>query len=877
MAQTETLDFELEIEQAGADGLLQVNVLNAPGGDASLRIDPAALPPPAPEPPATLQEARTVGGDLFNALFQGDIRSRYDVSRRLAQAQKAALRIRLRIEPPEVAALPWELLFDARSDEFLALSRSTPVVRYIPSSEPVQPLTVKGALNVLLMGASPQGLPAVNLAQERARIEEALAPLRRTRRVSIQWIEGQNEEALRQALQAGEWHAFHYIGHAQLNEATGNGELLLAGADGSAAPLEAATLRSLLRDHGSMRLAVLNACEGARSDESAPFASLAAQLVQGGLPAVVAMQSEITADAAGRFTSGFYGALAQNLPLDAAVSEARKAMRSDGADAQWSTPALYLRARDGRIWKVEPGTRRQVLAAVVGGIGLLLTLWGLWALVYFWAIPHFWPTQMLGDFGIAVAQIGVLGENGRMSKSALGETVSNSIYRTLDDTYQDYREALALNPDNPEENAAGFLVDRPITIWHDSLGRAVKNVTFGMIEGATPQERKEAAAKLADHIGAEIVVYGHIDEGENADEVTLEFYYDTPSRDGEPDATAGNHNMGLPISSRVSFNDNPDRATLNLRPPLAERTQILFWITQALSLILNNQPEDALTLLEAAEGRIRWNEQNGRDLFELVRGQAALLARDLPTALASSTLAAERNSNYVNALMLKGQTLYDWAQLFYLRDAPIPEAQATCYNTAGVENAAASLEEARAGATEAVETLQAALAKAESFPPGTLSPQTVTFIHMSLGLAWRIVGYTQADSGNSAGAAEAYVQSAAAFDEALNRLSLDEQPQYVGWTLAGLGATQEAQWDLLAQQADEAGRAGDSAAAEAAAQQSLPFLRQAVDTYQACVELEGDTENNEIFQTRVLECACKPFLQQASETLSCLEGGPCSQ
>lgn len=877
MAPTETLDFELEIEHADGSGLVQVNVLNAPGGDASLRVDPAAFPSPVLEPPATLQEARIVGGDLFNALFQGDVRSRYDVSRRLAQAQKAALRIRLRIEPPELAALPWELLFDARSDEFLALSRSTPVVRYIPSGEPLQPITVKGALNVLIMGASPAELPAVNLAQERARVEDALAPLRRTRRVSVTWIEGQSEEALRQALQTGEWHVFHYIGHAQLNSETGTGELLLAGSDGRAAPLDAATLRSLLRDHGSLRLAVLNACEGARSDESAPFAGLAAQLVQGGLPAVVAMQREISADAAGLFTSGFYGALASNLPLDAAVSEARKAMRSDGADAQWSTPVLYLRARDGRIWEVTPGTRRQLAAAIIGGVGLLAALAGIWALVYFWALPRFFPTQMLGDFDIAVAQFGVLGANGGMSHTALGDTVSNSIYRTLDDTYQDYREALALDPDGLDDNGAPLPIDRPITIWHDSLGRETKNVTFGMIEGSTAEARRQAAADLAHRIGAEIVVYGHIDEGENSDEVTLEFYFDTPSRDGEPDSTAGNHTMGQPISSRVSFRTNQDRATLNLRPPLAERTQILFWITQALSLLLNNQPEEALALLNEADDRIRWGQGNGQELFELVRGQAALLARDLPTALAASTVATEQNSNYVNALLLKGQTLYDWAQLFYLRGAPIPEAQAACYNLAGVEQAAASLDEARSGAAEAVTTLQDALAKAQALPAGALSKQTLTFIHMSLGLAWRIVGYTQADSGNLPAAEEAYAQSAAAFDEALNRLSVDEQPQYVGWTLAGLAATQEAQWDLLAQQADQATIDGDAAAAEAAMQSSLPFLREAVGTYQACVDLEADTMNNTIFQARVLECACKPFLQQASETLSCLEGGPCSQ
>jgi hypothetical protein len=880
MALAQTLDFELEIEEPGAHGLLQVNVLNAPGGDATVLLDPAALPllPPGAEPPATLQEARILGGELFAALFQGEIRTRYDVSRRLAEAQNAALRIRLRIEPAEVAALPWELLFDARSDEFLALSRSTPIVRYIPSAEPLQPITVQGALNLLLMGAAPADLPPVDLAQERQRVEEALAPLRRTGRVTITWLDGQSEEALRKALQTGEYHVFHYIGHARLNAESGGGELLLTGDDGLSAPLDAGGLRALLRDHTTLNLAVLNACEGARGDDAAPFSSLAAQLVQGGLPAVIAMQREITVDAAGRFTSGLYGALASNLPLDAAVAEARKAMRSGTHEghsgAEWSTPVLYLRARDGRIWGVKRRTGRLLAAGIAAA---LMATVGMWALIWFWALPTFFPTQMPGEFDIAVAEIGVLQPNGSMRASELGSTVSRTISTTLAQTYDDYLRSLTASA-SVAAQGSGLPADRLITIWHDGMGRDVKNVRFGMMEGATPAERSDAAAHLAARIGAEVVVYGHVVESTTSDDVVLEFYYATPAQDGEPDATAGNHTIGQPISSRVRYSDNQDRATLNLRPPLLERTQVLFWITQALSLWLNDQPEEALSLLNAAEGNIRWNDDNGRDLFEVVRGQSALLARDLPQALEDADAAVARNPAYLNALLLKGQALYDWAQLYYLRDQPIPDEMAACINVAGVDSSAATLDEARAGAAEAVATLEEALARAETEGGSErTSADTVTFLHMSLGMALRVAGYTLVDSGDAEGADAAFLRSIASFESALDRLSLDAQPQYVGWTLAALAATQEAQWDQLAYEAELAESAGDAAQAAAKRKESLPFLRQAVGNYEACVALEEETAANPIFQSRVLACACKPYLQQSSETLSCLEGGPCNQ
>ncbi len=97
-------------------------------------------------------------------------------------------------------------------------------------------------------------------------------------------------------------------------------------------------------------LVVLNACEGARSDPTDPFAGTAQSLIQQGIPAVVAMQFEITDPAAITFAHELYGAIADGYPLDAAVAEARKAIWANGNQVEWATPVLYLRAPDGRIF-----------------------------------------------------------------------------------------------------------------------------------------------------------------------------------------------------------------------------------------------------------------------------------------------------------------------------------------------------------------------------------------------------------------------------------------------------------------------------------------------------------------------------------------------
>ena len=304
------------------------------------------------------------GSLLFDALFAGDIRTRYDISRQMAREKGAGLRIKLRINDPELAILPWELLYDARTDEFLALSRHTPVVRYLEVGRPAQALQVRPPLRVLSMVSSPRDLEPLDVETERARMEQALAPLVEQGRVELVWLEEPTWRALQEAMQAGPWHIFHFIGHATDDEeeffAEGNeseelvGALILTDDDGNATPLGASDLARLLGDHRSLRLVILNACEGARGDEGSLFSSLAAALVEKGLPAVLAMQYEISDEAAIEFSRSFYGALANGYPIDAATGEARKAISLALPDSlEWVTPVLFMRAADGKIWEIE--------------------------------------------------------------------------------------------------------------------------------------------------------------------------------------------------------------------------------------------------------------------------------------------------------------------------------------------------------------------------------------------------------------------------------------------------------------------------------------------------------------------------------------------
>jgi formylglycine-generating enzyme required for sulfatase activity len=300
------------------------------------------------------QAVQDFGAALFDALLSAEIRSRYDVSCEQARQQDKGLRIKLRIQPPELAALPWEYLYDPRQGEYLCLSTQTPLIRYLEIPQPPLPLELLPPLRILGMCASPAGLPELEIEREKGRLEKATAPLQRRGRVEIHWLEGQTWRDLQRALRSGPWHVFHFVGHGRFDPVSGEGQLALADEAGRLCPLGATPLARLLADHRSLRLVFLNACEGARASPQDPFSSLSAVLVRRGLSAVLAMQYEITDRAAVELCQAFYEALVDNLPVDAAVSEARKAVSLSLPNSlEWGIPVLHLRAPDGVLFSVQ--------------------------------------------------------------------------------------------------------------------------------------------------------------------------------------------------------------------------------------------------------------------------------------------------------------------------------------------------------------------------------------------------------------------------------------------------------------------------------------------------------------------------------------------
>ena len=313
------LDFDLEIERAAQGYRVEVN---SPAGQAShtfslpfsdlelenflLRIGHPRRNVRRIDAPE-VEAAKTFGARLFDVVFDDEVRACLRSSIEDAERQGAGLRIRLRLnDVPELANLPWEYLYNPTFNRFLALSVETPLVRYLELPERIRPLAITPPLRVLAMIASPRDQPPLDVEREWTKLRAALSDLEQRGMVVIERLEEATLSALQRRLRRDTYNVLHFIGHGGFDLRTQDGVLILEDEDGLSYRVSGQDLGMLLHDHRSLRLAVLNACEGARTARDDPFAGTAQSLVQQGIPAVIAMQFEITDEAAIILAQEFY-------------------------------------------------------------------------------------------------------------------------------------------------------------------------------------------------------------------------------------------------------------------------------------------------------------------------------------------------------------------------------------------------------------------------------------------------------------------------------------------------------------------------------------------------------------------------------------------
>jgi len=408
---------------------------------------------------------KEIGDRLSSALFHGEVLLLYQRSLDLLERDPSlGLRLELRIDPrdPHVAplqALPWELLRQPDTVEYLALSRRQPLVRYLTVPRIVRAAAIPHPFRILAVAACPQGLPGLDLIRERRKLAEGV--VRSEVSIEIVDVKPPTLAKLRKEALAQECHALHFMGHGGSVPECREKALLFETADRLPHPVSGTDLINKLADFPSLRLAVLNACESADVPEIDPFSGVASSLVLGGMPAVVAMRLPVSDEAAIVFSGAFYRCLAAGDPIDAAVAEGRQAMHSeDFSSAEWATPVLFTRTPNGELFPprnaVPDALRRRRLVTRAAALMIILSLIAAGCLMY-----RRWRVEQLVTEGVTLYQHQQWREAYRRFQGALklaprSPEVHSNLAATdeklgyLPTAEKHYREAVKLCPNSAE-------------------------------------------------------------------------------------------------------------------------------------------------------------------------------------------------------------------------------------------------------------------------------------------------------------------------------------------------------------------------------------------------------------------------------------------
>ena len=239
--------------------------------------------------------------------------------------------------------VPWEYLQDG--DEFLALSGKAYLTRKPIGLGELAVVKSPQPLCLLVVVSSPNRLPELNSEKEIGVIQEAIDSARRNGWLEIDYLETATLSNLRSKIKHFQPHILHYTGHGGKLPFSNETYLACEDDDGELKPIFGDDLRRITAGSESLQLIVLSGCMTAQTHRHDALRGIGTSLLQGNLPAVLAMQYSILDESGIEFASKFYEELSQGSSVLEAVNEVRLRLYDlRGKDrADWGLPALYLR------------------------------------------------------------------------------------------------------------------------------------------------------------------------------------------------------------------------------------------------------------------------------------------------------------------------------------------------------------------------------------------------------------------------------------------------------------------------------------------------------------------------------------------------------
>jgi hypothetical protein len=325
---------------------------------------PAAPAPAVPRPnsllkaladPAETKMIEQIGARLHDFLFDEPISTLYRTALRTLN-EGELLPLRLCLNHRSLAFLPWETLYDQKSRRHISHNGLVPFARVAPDSlpgkiNPARPLRILGMVSYAVQLGTIK-LGPLEEERERSQINAALKKLHDSGQVDLRWTATATQRELMRMLGPGAegdpWDVWHFIGHGGFCSEKQMGYIVIeAPGGGDGVPLFANKLvDTLFATPNYPKLVVLNSCSGAQSEAGELFSSTAIHLIRNGIPAVIAMQFDISNKMAVDFSECFYTHLADGHSIATAMVNTRIELNTRQV-SEWVSPVLYLNTADG--------------------------------------------------------------------------------------------------------------------------------------------------------------------------------------------------------------------------------------------------------------------------------------------------------------------------------------------------------------------------------------------------------------------------------------------------------------------------------------------------------------------------------------------------
>jgi hypothetical protein len=359
-------DLEISLHRRDADSYGVELRFNQPGSDADVRLIRGGLALASfdiDQLRALIPDAATYGRLLGeNLLADEQVRTAFAQARATAQALGVGLRLRLFIGPsaPELHSLLWETLHDPQQKDIPLLTGEQVLFsRYLSSLDwrPVR-LLPHAALRALVVIANPgnvgdyapggRSLASLDVDGELKRANSGLGDIPVTALAS-----GGTATLTNIITHLRDGYDVLYLAcHGALIK--GEPHLWLEDDTGEAAVVAGAELITRLRELGRRpRLIVLASCQSAgsgvdaRSGDEGALSALGPRLAEAGIPAVLAMQGNVTMQTVAQFMPVFFQELQRDGHIDRSMAVARGTVRER---PDWWVPVLFMRLRSGRLW-----------------------------------------------------------------------------------------------------------------------------------------------------------------------------------------------------------------------------------------------------------------------------------------------------------------------------------------------------------------------------------------------------------------------------------------------------------------------------------------------------------------------------------------------